>query len=349
MDLDRRAFISSLGGTAAVALMSPEQKADALEHYMEEELDAVIEAREMQSGQYPTVAEIAERNANLDRPYRRGVGRMFVARDGKLRKLENMPEKPTVLDFFKYRFAPANHVLQSATRALKTGMREEIVLACLLHDVVNNMMRPDHGWWGAQLVEPYVPEITSFAIRYHQVLRFYPDGGVRVRVPGELSPLIRRGLQAGAVSAARVPVRAQPQVVRASAAGDGERPLRVRPQRDRIGRAVHRHHRTPLQAAERRTRLGQQCFVPHVADDHQPRPGAVSPAFPRRRARQACAASHSRPRVFLFCFPSRRPSPVSRLLPPDISRGARTIISIPCHLHAAADRRPVGGLTVAPA
>ena len=175
MDLDRRAFISSLGGTAAVALMSPEQKADALEHYMEEELDAVIEAREMQSGQYPTVAEIAERNANLDRPYRRGVGRMFVARDGKLRKLENMPEKPTVLDFFKYRFAPANHVLQSATRALKTGMREEIVLACLLHDVVNNMMRPDHGWWGAQLVEPYVPEITSFAIRYHQVLRFYPD------------------------------------------------------------------------------------------------------------------------------------------------------------------------------
>ena len=175
MDLDRRAFISSLGGTAAVALMSPEQKADALEHYMEEELDAVIEAREMQSGQYPTVAEIAERNANLDRLYRRGVGRMFVARDGKLRKLENMPEKPTVLDFFKYRFAPANHVLQSATRALKTGMREEIVLACLLHDVVNNMMRPDHGWWGAQLVEPYVPEITSFAIRYHQVLRFYPD------------------------------------------------------------------------------------------------------------------------------------------------------------------------------
>ena len=73
------------------------------------------------------------------------------------------------------RTSPASHVLQSATRALKTGMREEIILACLLHDVVNNLIRPDHGWWGAQLVEPYVPEITSFAIRYHQTLRFFPD------------------------------------------------------------------------------------------------------------------------------------------------------------------------------
>ena len=157
--------------------MTPNQKADALEHYMEEELDAAIEAREMQSGQYPTVAEIAERNVNLDRPHRRGAGGLFVPsrRTGKLRELPKLPPEPTLLDFYKYRFAPANHVLQSATRALKTGMREEIVLACLLHDVVLNVIHPDHGWWGAQLVEPYVPEITSFAIRYHQTLRFYPD------------------------------------------------------------------------------------------------------------------------------------------------------------------------------
>ena len=42
MEIDRRAFIASLGGTAAVALMSSEQKADALEHYMEEQLDETI-------------------------------------------------------------------------------------------------------------------------------------------------------------------------------------------------------------------------------------------------------------------------------------------------------------------
>jgi len=82
---------------------------------------------------------------------------------------------PTLEDFFRLRFAPANHVLQSATRALKTGMSEEIVLACLLHDTVNNLIKPDHGWWGAQLYEPYLPEKSTFAIRYHQTLRFFPD------------------------------------------------------------------------------------------------------------------------------------------------------------------------------
>ena len=46
-----------------------------------------------------------------------------------------MPKNPTLQDFFRLRFAPANHVLQSATRALKTGMSEEVMLACLLHDV----------------------------------------------------------------------------------------------------------------------------------------------------------------------------------------------------------------------
>ena len=36
-------------------------------------------------------------------------------------------------------------------------------------------MKSDHGYWGAQMYEPYVPEKTSFAIRYHQALRFYED------------------------------------------------------------------------------------------------------------------------------------------------------------------------------
>ena len=39
MEIDRRALFQSLGGAAAVALMTPDQKADALEHYMEAQLD----------------------------------------------------------------------------------------------------------------------------------------------------------------------------------------------------------------------------------------------------------------------------------------------------------------------
>jgi hypothetical protein len=58
---------------------------------------------------------------------------------------------------------------------MKTGMSEEVILACLLHDCVLSLIKPDHGWWGAQLFEPYIPEKSAFAIRYHQTLRFFPD------------------------------------------------------------------------------------------------------------------------------------------------------------------------------
>ena len=44
-----------------------------------------------------------------------------------------MPAQPTLLDFYKLRFnGVSNHVLQSANRAMKTGMTEEIIFACLL-------------------------------------------------------------------------------------------------------------------------------------------------------------------------------------------------------------------------
>src|SRR4051812_43589672 len=101
-------------------------------------------------------------------------------------ELQPMPERPTLIDFLRLRFshkrhlsfAPAPHMVQSAARALRMGAPEETVLACLLHDTGLWLISPDHGWWGAQLVEPYVPEKVSWAIRYHQALRFYPDPSV---------------------------------------------------------------------------------------------------------------------------------------------------------------------------
>jgi hypothetical protein len=91
-------------------------------------------------------------------------------------RLRKMPARPALLDFYKYRFGSANHVLQSATHALKAGCEEKVVLACLLHDIgVMGFIRSDHGYWGAQLVAPYVDEEVSWAIRAHQALRFYPD------------------------------------------------------------------------------------------------------------------------------------------------------------------------------
>jgi len=172
MQIDRRHFLASIGGAAAVKAMSHEARAEALEAYMIQQLNATS----TQGRRFPTVAEIESRIET--RHYRRGVGNLFLMTDpnAKVRKLEPMPAKPTFLDFFRLRFQQtSNHVLQSANRALKTGMSEEIVLACLLHDTVHALIKTDHGYWGAQLYAPYVPEKVTFAIRYHQALRFYTD------------------------------------------------------------------------------------------------------------------------------------------------------------------------------
>lgn len=173
MEIDRRLFIASLGGVASISAMDSEARADALEDYMSQQLDAAQPAKAVTK--FPAAAEI---EAQIDtRLYRRGAGSLFTSGQsgGNVKKLAPLPPNPTLLDYFRLRFAPANHVLQSATRAMKTGMSEEIILACLLHDVVQNLMKTDHGWWGAQLFEPYVSEKVTFAIRYHQTLRFYPD------------------------------------------------------------------------------------------------------------------------------------------------------------------------------
>ncbi len=112
-------------------------------------------------------------------PGRRGQRKVLMGDDPALAK---MPAAPTLLDFYRLRFGPrhANHMLQSASLALKAGVDEKGVLACLVHDIaLVGLVGTDHGYWGAQLVAPYVDEEIAFAVRYHQALRFFadPDAG----------------------------------------------------------------------------------------------------------------------------------------------------------------------------
>jgi hypothetical protein len=100
--------------------------------------------------------------------------------------LPKLPEKPSLRDFYLNRFHPrsAQHMLQSASLALKAGVEEKLVLACLLHDIANGgLVGSDHGYWGAQLIAPYVDEEVAWAVRYHQVLRFFADESVGYRYP----------------------------------------------------------------------------------------------------------------------------------------------------------------------
>ena len=103
-----------------------------------------------------------------------------------------MPDKPTLVDIMLLRLhkakfglpiATAAHGAQCGSLALKAGVDEETVLACLLHDIGLGVMRPDHGWVGAQLIEPYVSERVSWGIRYHQALRYYADPSVGYEYP----------------------------------------------------------------------------------------------------------------------------------------------------------------------
>src|SRR3954447_9527827 len=50
-------------------------------------------------------------------------------------RLPKMPQNATLIDFLKHRFASANLRLQSASHALKAGLDEKVVLACLLHGI----------------------------------------------------------------------------------------------------------------------------------------------------------------------------------------------------------------------
>jgi hypothetical protein len=180
MKIDVKRFLDGLGGIRGATSLSAEARADALEHYLSAELDRAIPPVPDRAANYPTVADVESEIET--RNYRRGVGKLFAGTE-PVKRLPPLPASPTLLDFFSLRFQPAHHLLQSAALALKKGLSEEIILACLLHDTGQSIIRTEHGWWGAQLYEPYVPARTVFAIRYHQALRFYPDSDADYSYP----------------------------------------------------------------------------------------------------------------------------------------------------------------------
>ena len=113
-----------------------------------------------------------------------GPGTLMMAGDNPA--LPKMPERPTILDFFRLRFRrlAVSHMLQSARNARKAGHDEKIVLTCLLHDVaLGGLIRADHGYWGAQLIGPYVDEEVAWAVQYHQPLRYFADPAVNYEYP----------------------------------------------------------------------------------------------------------------------------------------------------------------------
>jgi hypothetical protein len=113
-----------------------------------------------------------------------GPGRVMMMGDNPA--LARMPARPRLMDFYNLRFGEITrrHLLVSAGQALDAGMEEKVVLACLLHDISNGcLIRADHGYWGAQMIAPYVDEEVAWAVRHHQALRYFADESVGYRYP----------------------------------------------------------------------------------------------------------------------------------------------------------------------
>jgi len=153
------------------------ERADALEHRQMAELGDRIVTKSL-------LYNLADGDRSLGSGFAVAPGKRLLM--GEDPRLPAMPDKPTLIDFFNLRFAVGNaqHLLQSANLARKNGLPEKMVLACLLHDIaVSGFIRSDHGYWGAQMIEPYVDEEVSWAIRMHQSLRFFPDESVGYGYP----------------------------------------------------------------------------------------------------------------------------------------------------------------------
>ena len=163
--MDRRKFLNSLSAASlatVAAATTLTQKADALEEAMDEALN---KKRSKPKACFVDGSGSPFGQDGDNRPY-------FQHYDPLL---PEMPKEPTLMDFFKLRFAPADHVLQSARLAKINGYNETIITACLLHDIGLNLMNTDHGYWCAQMVAPYVTEEIRWAIEKHQALRFFAD------------------------------------------------------------------------------------------------------------------------------------------------------------------------------
>jgi predicted HD phosphohydrolase len=82
-----------------------------------------------------------------------------------LRKLDNSLQG--------YRVSRLGHSLQAATRALKDGADDELIVAALIHDLGDDLAPYNHSEIAAGIIRPYVrPEVT-WIVEQHGLFQTY--------------------------------------------------------------------------------------------------------------------------------------------------------------------------------
>ena len=72
-----------------------------------------------------------------------------------------------------YQVSRLEHSLQSATKALKAGEDEEIIVAALLHDIGDELAPMNHSEYAAAILKPYVTEKTHWIVEKHGEFQLY--------------------------------------------------------------------------------------------------------------------------------------------------------------------------------
>ena len=75
--------------------------------------------------------------------------------------------------FSGYAVDRQQHALQAATRALRDGADEELVVAALLHDLGDALAPHNHSELAAAILRPYVSERTWWIVQHHGVFQAY--------------------------------------------------------------------------------------------------------------------------------------------------------------------------------
>ena len=101
-----------------------------------------------------------------------------------LEKLESQYERKTadrILNYLAsqtttlegYQITRLDHSLQAATRAYKNGESDEMVVACLLHDIGDELAPMNHSEYAASILKPYVSDKTHWIIEKHGEFQMY--------------------------------------------------------------------------------------------------------------------------------------------------------------------------------
>ena len=72
-----------------------------------------------------------------------------------------------------YQVSRLEHSLQSATRAYKNGESDEMIVACLLHDIGDELAPMNHSEYAASILKPYVSDKTRWIIEKHGEFQMY--------------------------------------------------------------------------------------------------------------------------------------------------------------------------------